>query len=389
MGQNCLVSLNKVVVRFGVVGTGNIGGQHIKLLQSGKISGAELAATASRSSPDLDSAAPHFTDYRQMFSDADIDAVLIATPTMSHVEIAQVAIKQGLHVLMEKPIAMSIQQAETLLALVPDQLRFAVMLNQRFHPVYAKLKELLDGDAIGELQRINWTMTAWYRPDIYYQVSSWRGTWPGEGGGLLINQCIHNLDVLQWLVGLPDAITANVGFGKYHDIDVEDEVTAMMTFESGATGTLTASSGEAPGVNRIEIVGDRGMLQFDGESIKLWKSQESVIEHCRTTAEMFGMPGFDEETIIVDKESDQHAAVLQNFVDSILNGTELATPGEEGLGSLQLANGILLSAWTNASIRLPIDANAYETRLKKKIRNASLRIPKDLEVEIDMEKSYR
>lgn len=389
MGQNCLVSLNKVVVRFGVVGTGNIGGQHIKLLQSGKISGAELAATASRSSPDLDSAAPHFTDYRQMFSDADIDAVLIATPTMSHVEIAQVAIKQGLHVLMEKPIAMSIQQAETLLALVPDQLRFAVMLNQRFHPVYAKLKELLDGDAIGELQRINWTMTAWYRPDIYYQVSSWRGTWPGEGGGLLINQCIHNLDVLQWLVGLPDAITANVGFGKYHDIDVEDEVTAMMTFESGATGTLTASSGEAPGVNRIEIVGDRGMLQFDGESIKLWKSQESVIEHCRTTAEMFGMPGFYEETIIVDKESDQHAAVLQNFVDSILNGTELATPGEEGLGSLQLANGILLSAWTNASIRLPIDANAYETRLKKKIRNASLRIPKDLEVEIDMEKSYR
>ena len=378
-----------MVVRFGVIGIGNIGSQHVKLLQSGKVSGAALAATASRSAPNLDSLVPHFTDYKDMIRAAGVDAVLIATPPMNHVQIAGAAIEQGLHVLMEKPIAMSFHQAEMLLTLVPDQLRFAVMLNQRFHPVYAKLKELLDRDTIGELQRISWTMTTWYRPDIYYQVSRWRGTWPGEGGGLLINQCIHNLDVLQWLVGLPDSITANVSFGKYHDIDVEDEVAAMMTFENGATAMLTASSGEAPGVNRMEIVGDQGMLQIENGEIRVWRASESVRQHSRTTHEMFGMPKFDVETVNTDDEIDQHAAVLQNFVDSILTDVELLTPGHEGLGSLQLANGILLSAWTGGSIRLPIDADLYEEQLERKIRKASLRTPEDLKVEVDMQKSYR
>jgi predicted dehydrogenase len=377
-----------MAVRFGVVGTGNIGSQHIRLLDSGKVTGATLAATASRSKPHLKTGVPHFVDYRQMFRDADINAVLIATPTMSHVEVAQAALEHSLHVVMEKPIAMSMYQAETLLARVPDDLKFAVMLNQRFHPGYAKLKQLLVDDAIGSLQRVSWTMTAWYRPDIYYQVSSWRGTWPGEGGGLLINQCIHNLDVLQWLVGLPNSITANVRFGKYHDIDVEDEVSALMTFDNGATGTLTASCGEAPGVNRIEIVGDRGTLVLEKGVIEVLRSSESVQSHCRTTDEMFGMPEFEGETFEISDESSQHAAVLQNFVDSIETGAQLLTSGDQGLGSLQMANGILLSAWTNGTVTLPIDANQYEARLQEKIRGSSLRTPRDLKVEIDMEKSY-
>ena len=377
-----------MAVRFGVVGTGNIGSQHIQLLNSGKVAGATVAATASRSTPDLVTGVPHFVDYRQMFSDADINAVLIATPTMSHVEVAQAALEHNFHVVMEKPIAMSIHQAETLLARVPDDLKFAVMLNQRFHPAYAKLKQLLVDDAIGSLQRVSWTMTAWYRPDIYYQVSSWRGTWPGEGGGLLINQCIHNLDVLQWLVGLPNSITANVRFGKYHNIDVEDEVSALMTFENGATGMLTASCGEAPGVNRIEIVGDRGTLILEKGVIEVLRSGESVQSHCRTTHEMFGMPEFEGETIEMAEETNQHAAVLQNFVDSVETGTQLLTSGDQGLGSLQLANGILLSAWTSGAVTLPIDANQYEAKLQEKIRGSSLRTPKDLKVEIDMEKSY-
>ena len=373
-----------MAVRFGVVGTGNIGSQHIQLLNSGKVAGATVAATASRSTPDLVTGVPHFVDYRQMFSDADINAVLIATPTMSHVEVAQAALEHNFHVVMEKPIAMSIHQAETLLARVPDDLKFAVMLNQRFHPAYAKLKQLLVDDAIGSLQRVSWTMTAWYRPDIYYQVSSWRGTWPGEGGGLLINQCIHNLDVLQWLVGLPNSITANVRFGKYHNIDVEDEVSALMTFENGATGMLTASCGEAPGVNRIEIVGDRGTLILEKGVIEVLRSGESVQSHCRTTHEMFGMPEFEGETIEMAEETDQHAAVLRNFVDSVETGTQLLTSGDQGLGSLQLANGILLSAWTSGAVTLPIDANQYEAKLQEKIRGSSLRTPKDLKAEIDM-----
>jgi len=324
-----------------------------------------------------------------MFSHADINAVLIATPTMSHVEIAQAAIQCGLPIMMEKPLAMSVGQAEKLLALVPDHLQFAIMLSQRFDPAYARLKQLLMNNAIGNLQRIGWTMTKWYRPDIYYKVSRWRGTWPGEGGGLLINQCIHNLDVLQWLVGLPDSITAKVGFGKHHDIDVEDEVSAIMTFDNGAIGTLTASSGEAPGVNRLEIVGDRGSLILEHGVIDVLRAGENVRTHCRTTHEMFGMPVFDREVIEINEESNQHAAVLQNFVDSLEIGSELLTPTEQGLGSLQLANGILLSAWNNETVTVPIDTNQYEARLQEKIHNASLRAPKDLQVETDMKKSYQ
>ncbi|MAQ10247.1 MAG: oxidoreductase [Gammaproteobacteria bacterium] len=378
-----------MVVRVGVVGTGNIGSQHILLLQSGKIKGAQLAATASRSASSLQTDVPHFKDYREMFSHADINAVLIATPTMSHVEIAQAAIQCGLPIMMEKPLAMSVGQAEKLLALVPDHLQFAIMLSQRFDPAYARLKQLLMNNAIGNLQRIGWTMTKWYRPDIYYKVSRWRGTWPGEGGGLLINQCIHNLDVLQWLVGLPDSITAKVGFGKHHDIDVEDEVSAIMTFDNGAIGTLTASSGEAPGVNRLEIVGDRGSLILEHGVIDVLRADENVRTHCRTTHEMFGMPVFDREVIEITEESNQHAAVLQNFVDSLEIGSELLTPTEQGLGSLQLANGILLSAWNNETVTVPIDTNQYEARLQEKIHNASLRAPKDLQVETDMKKSYQ
>jgi predicted dehydrogenase len=374
---------------MGIIGTGNIGSQHIQLLLSGKIEGAELTATASRSAPGLATGVPHFNDYREMLDNADINAVLIATPTMNHIEMAQEAIKRGLPLVMEKPLAMSVHQAEKLLALVPDQLQFAVMLSQRFHPAYAKLKQLLVDDSIGNLQRIGWTMTRWYRPDIYYQVSSWRGTWPGEGGGLLINQCIHNLDVLQWLVGLPDSITAQVCFGKYHDIDVEDEVTAIMTFTNGATGTLTASSGEAPGVNRLEIIGDSGSLILENGIIEVLRAGENVRTHCRSTHEMFGMPAFAGEVIEITDDPSQHAAVLQNFVDSLQTGSELLTPAEQGLGSLQLANGILLSAWTNGTVRLPIDVNEYEMRLQEKIVGTSLRTPKDLKVEIDMEKSYR
>jgi predicted dehydrogenase len=378
-----------MVVRFGVIGTGNIGGQHIQLLLSDKITGAELAATASRSAPGLVTGVPHFKDYREMLDSADINAVLIATPTMNHIEMAQEAIQRGLPIMMEKPLAMSVHQAERLLALVPEQLQFAVMLSQRFHPAYAKLKQLLIDGVIGNLQRIGWIMTRWYRPDIYYQVSSWRGTWPGEGGGLLINQCIHNLDVLQWLVGLPDSITAQVGFGKYHDIDVEDEVNAIMTFSNGATGTLTASSGEAPGVNRLEIIGDSGSLILEDGIIKVLRAGENVRTHCQSTHEMFGMPAFSGEVIEIIDEANQHAAVLQNFVDSLEIGSGLLTPAEQGLGSLQLANGILLSAWNNETVKLPIDVNAYEVRLQEKIAGASLRKPKDLTVEIEMEKSYR
>lgn len=382
-------------VRIGVIGLGNIGATHCQFLTGNNVPGAVLAAVAS---PGINAerakryAVPYFTDYRELLGSGLIDAVLIATPTYSHPEITVRACAAGLHVLVEKPLAMSVGQAEALVASAQADKKFAVMLNQRFHPHYQKIKTLLDEGAIGRVTRLAWTMTAWYRPDVYYQVSPWRGTWPGEGGGLLINQCIHNLDILQWLVGLPQNITALAGFGKYHNIEVEDEITATLKFSSGATGVLIASSGEAPGINQLDIVGDQGMVRFDGDSLRLWRSSESISEHCLETNEMFGMPEFEQQTLGVnahDGTSNQHAAVLQNFVAAIVDDTPLLTPAAEGLASLQLANGMLLSAWTQAPVELPLDAARYEQELQQRISTGALREPSSREVTIDMEASFK
>lgn len=376
-------------LRLGLVGLGNIGRTYVDLIQSGQVQRVALAATASRAGAAIDGV-PHYSDYRAMFASKQIDAALIATPTMLHPAMAAAAAAQGLHVLMEKPLAMSVAQAGDMIRQMPSRLRFAVMLNQRFHPHYRALYALLQDDAIGEIRRVAWTMTAWYRPDIYYQMSDWRGTWAGEGGGLLINQCVHNLDVLQWLTGLPRQVSAIAGFGKHHAIDVEDEFTAVLTYANGATGTVTASSGEAPGINQLDIIGDRGMLRFDGVALTHWRADQSVAEHCRDTNEMFGMPGFTSEVVaVVDNSRSQHAQVLQNFVDSVRGGASLATPAEAGLDCLHLANGILQSAWDAAPVALPLDAQRFERALQARIANSGLRTPRDLDAQIDMDQSFR
>ena len=376
-----------MTVRVGLVGFGNIGKEHAKLLQSDTTPGLELTAVCA-STVDLDDVA-HYKAYEELLAAKVCDAIVIATPTLDHPEKAKLALAQEYHVLVEKPVAMSVEQAEGVIAAVPDGQICGVMLNQRHHPVFAKIKALLDLDVIGPIVRYQWTMTAWYRPDIYYQVSTWRGTWPGEGGGLLINQCIHNLDVLQWWLGLPSAINAHVGFGKYHDIEVEDEVSAYFEHEDGVTGTLVASSGEAPGINSLDIIGDRGMLRFDGEVLKLWTRDTSVAQARAETRDMFDVPEFMSEAIEIEPTSSQHANIFNNFADAVEGKADLATPIREGLGSLQLANGILLSAWQNRKVAVPIDHSAYEAALQSKISSTQLRTPLDVEVNIDMEKSYR
>ena len=375
--------------RTGVIGAGNIGRQHIELLQSEEISGAVLSATASRSEGPIAADVPHFLDAETMLASGLVDAVLIASPTMSHTEHALTAFKHGVHVLMEKPVAMSAGETQALIAARPKGVQFAVMLNQRFHPAYARLKQLLQAEVLGRLQRFSWTMTAWYRPDIYYRVSSWRGTWPGEGGGLLINQCIHNLDILQWLFGLPASLSATIGFGRYHDIEVEDDVTSVMQYDEGMNGVLIASSGEAPGFNRLDIVGDRGRICWDDKAITLTTTAESVSEHCATTREMFGMPVFTSETLEIDLMVNQHGVLIQNFVDALNGDQTLLTPAEEGLGSLQVANAMLLSAWEGSAVKLPVDTGHFDQQLNERIASSSLRSPEDLEVDIDMSKSYR
>lgn len=381
------------ILRIGVIGLGNIGARHVSTLLSDATPSMTLTAVASRSGVPaalkLPDSVVWIPDCQSLVDSGLVDAVLVASPSHAHGSMGAAVLSAGLHLLMEKPLGVSVAEARQLVAMKKPGQIFAVMLNQRFDPAYARMKTLIGAGAIGTVQRINWTMTQWYRPDVYFRVSEWRGTWPGEGGGVLLNQCIHNLDILQWLAGMPGRVRAFAGFGRYHDIDVEDEVSAYLEFGDGATGVVVASTGEAPGINQIDVVGDRGTLRFDGRQMTKQLSEQSVAEHCRDTLELFGLPTFSSELEVFDTPVDQHAELLRNFAAAVIDSDTLLTPAEEGLKSLELANAMLLSSWVDESVDLPLDAERYAHELVKRIRSSGFRAPEALEVKTDIEKSFR
>lgn len=387
--MNSLTTTNPV--RLGIIGLGNIGLQHIQHIQTA-VTGCEITALCSRQPKRIAGleSVQHFSDYRQLMDSGLVDAVLIATPTMAHFEQASYALAKGLHLLMEKPIGLSCYEGEQLVAQHRQkQTVFALMLNQRTDPLFIAMKEQVDSGCLGSIQRTHWTMTNWFRPEVYFQVSDWRATWKGEGGGLLVNQCIHNLDIFQWICGLPVSVQGFCSFGKYHAIEVEDEATAYLQYSNGASGLFVGSTGEAPGINRFDIVGDRGTLSFDGTRLQLITNSEATSSFSKTTRELFGMPVTRTQDITPDRRVNQHALVIQNFIDAIREQAPLIAPAEQGLHSLALANAILLSSWENKAIDLPLDSGHYQQVLEQRIAQSSLRKKADIEVSIDMTKSYR
>ncbi|WP_017446680.1 Gfo/Idh/MocA family protein [Gayadomonas joobiniege] len=378
-------------IKLGVIGLGNIARQHIQNILSGAVKNCHLVAVCSRSVnsseyPDVE----HFNDYKQMIDSGLIDSVLIASPTFAHFEMAQYALNKQMHLMLEKPIGLSSYEGELLLKLKTDNVQFALMLNQRTDPVYQKMHQLVQSNQFGAITRTHWTMTNWFRPDIYFQTSDWRATWKGEGGGLLVNQCIHNLDIFQWICGVPNSIIAQCGFGKYHNIEVEDEATAFFNYENGATGVFVGSTGEAPGVNRFDIICEKGSLHFDSGQLTIVENDQTTAEFCYQTDEMFGMPQNQTYQWQPPTEKvNQHAVVMNNFVAAILTGEKLIAPAEEGLASLDIANGILLSSWLDAKVVLPLDRTVYQAELDKKIAASSFRNKSNAEVKIDMNASYR
>lgn len=379
------------VVRVGVIGLGNIAKQHIDNIISGAVQGCEITAICSRTSSELASelGVQHFSDYRLLCDSGLVDALIIATPTMAHFAMAKYALERKLHVMLEKPLGLSSFEGEALLQCADKNTVFALMLNQRTDPTFSKMKGIVDSGVLGPIQRTHWTMTNWFRPEIYFQVSDWRATWKGEGGGMLLNQCIHNLDVFQWICGIPEKIQAFCEFGKYHQIEVEDEVTAYMRYTNGATGLFVGSTGEAPGVNRFDIIGDKGSLHFDSGQLTLSRNQQSTAEFNRHTDDMFGMPECHREVIRVADKVNQHALIMNNFVDAIKNDAALLTPAEQGLASLDMANAMLLSTWEQRPIKLPLDRKVYQQALEDKIATSSLRQKSDKKAKIDMSASFR
>ena len=379
------------MVRLGVVGLGNIAGQHIEHIRSGKVANCEVSALCSRGDAPLaaDLGVPHFRSCRELVDSGECDAVLVATPTWHHFEAGACVLEAGLHLLMEKPIGLSVAEGERLLALQGQDQVFALMLNQRTDPLFMAMRDIIGAGRLGEVTRTHWTMTNWFRPEVYFQVSDWRATWKGEGGGLLVNQCIHNLDIFQWLCGLPAQVRAHCRFGRYHAIEVEDEVTAYFEYENGATGSFIGSTGEAPGVNRLDIVGDLGSLSFDGTSLVLTQNEPATSQYNRDTRDMFGMPACSSSDITPARDVNQHATILANFSAAILAGEPLIAPARDGLDSLALANAMLLSTWEERAVSLPLDSAHYARQLQARVAASSFREKADIQANVDMDASYR
>ncbi len=380
-----------MTLRLGIIGLGNIARQHIQNVTSGAVDACKVTAICSRTAPDeLPTGAQHFSDYRELLGSGLCDAVLVASPTLYHRDMGLAVLRSGLHLMMEKPIALSNSDAQSMLDAVQPEQVFGLMLNQRCSPLFKTMKAVIEAGELGELRRTHWTMTNWFRPDVYFAVSDWRATWKGEGGGLLVNQCIHNLDIFQWLCGMPESVRGFCAMGKYHPIEVEDEASAYFTYANGASGTFVGSTGEAPGFNRLEIVGDRASLTFDGQRILLHDNQASVSEYCRSTRDMFGMPTVQVRDITpTEMTNNQHAEILNNFVAAIDGRESLIAPAAEGMNSLGIANAILLSHWQNGSVNCPPDAEQYQGALNERIQNSHLRERQNIDVTIDMDKSYR
>jgi predicted dehydrogenase len=356
-------------VRIGIVGLG-MGALHANLITSGKAGPLTLAAVAANSAESRAKfpGIPGFATASEMYASGLIDAVLIATPHPSHMALGIEALKAGLHVLMEKPISVHKAEAEQLLAAHTDKSRvFAAMFNQRTDPYYLKIREWIQSGQLGELRRVQWTITNWFRTEAYYASGSWRATWKGEGGGVLLSQSPHNLDLFQWLFGLPVRVRAHCGFGRYHDIEVEDDVSAYVEFKNGATGLFVTSTGEAPGTNRLEIAGERGRIVYESDRLVFTRNETEMTAFSRAAKEGFSRPATTEEVFTAPDHGGQHAAILANFGEAILRGAPLIAPAAEGMNSVELANAMILSAWTEETITLPLDAQRYAAALQAKI----------------------
>lgn len=364
-------------VRIAVIGAGLIGLRHADLLR--RTPRARLVALCSRGAPGVEAAAQrgcaHFADWRTLVRSGECDAVVIATPHYSHPEIAAGALKAGLHVLVEKPIAVHVADAASALAAHrrrPD-LVFAAMFQMRTETRFSAIRRLVRGGALGDIQRVTWIITDWFRPDAYYAANEWRGTWAGEGGGVLLNQCPHQLDLLCWICGLPRRVTAVCGFGRRHAIEVEDEATALLEYANGATGTFITSTGEAPGVNRLEIAGTRGRLVLEGHELTVARNRVPSDRFCRTTRELFSGPPFATVRRTFRPTPAPHAKIHRNFVAAILDGAAPIAPAEEGMASLELANAMVRSSLHGRPVDLPLDGAAYARDLKRLVRDAAAR----------------
>ncbi len=381
-------------VRLGIIGVGNMGTGHAENILAGLCPEIEITAAADRRASRREWAEKNlpgtriFTEGEDLIASGACDAVLLSVPHYQHPPLAISAFEHGLHVMCEKPAGVYTLQVRDMMAAADrhPELTFGMMFNQRTNCVYRKLKEMIDAGELGQLKRVSWLITDWYRTQFYYDSGAWRATWAGEGGGVLLNQCPHQLDLLQWLCSLPVKVHAHCHVGKWHDIEVEDDVTAYMEFENGATGIFVTTTGEAPGTNRLEISGSRGKAVCENNELTFWRNTVDEREWCLSCKEGFRKPDCEKIPVETDGQNPQHPAVLNAFAAHILRGEPLIADGREGIRGLMLSNAMHLSAWLGKEVSLPIDEALFKQLLDEKCKTS--RHKEEQDVTISTEGSY-
>ena len=359
-------------VKLGIIGMGNMGSSHAKKLVAGAVPEVKLVAVADVDEQRLAWAKEQagvsvFGSAEALIDGGICDAVLIATPHYQHPELAIRAFGQGLHVLCEKPAGVYTKQVREMNdRAAQSDVVFAMMFNQRTNPVYRKLHELVHGGQWGAIKRVNWIITNWYRTQAYYNSGSWRATWAGEGGGVLLNQCPHNLDLLQWICGMPSKVRAHCHNGKWHDIEVEDDVTAYLEYPNGATGVFVTSTADCPGTNRLEVTLEWGKLVCEDEKLTAYRLSQNEREYCYTAEGGFTRPDMTVTEVETQGENSQHMGVITSFAGRILHGTPLIAEGVEGIHGLTLSNAMHLSSWLDRAVDLPFDEDLFLSELNKR-----------------------
>lgn len=367
-------------IRYGIIGVGNMGSQHLKNFMDGKVDGGIVTCVADineakrnrvrESYPDL----TIFNEGDELIEKGKIDAVIIATPHYFHPHFAIKAFEKDISVICEKPAGVYTKQVKEMNeAAKKTKALFTIMFNQRTNCLYRKMREIVLDGGIGEIKRINWIITDWYRTQAYYDSGDWRATWKGEGGGVLLNQCPHQLDLVQWVPNMsPVRVEAHCHFGKWHNIEVEDDVSAYFEYENGATGVFITTTGDAPGTNRFELTGTKGKLVCEDGKLIYTKNDVDEREHCFKAEQGFAKPKTETIEVETDGENPQHLGIFRNFTNALLGKEELFVRGEEGLKGVELMDACLLSQWLGRMVEIPIDDDLYVSELEKRIKASTV-----------------
>lgn len=388
-------------IKLGVIGLGNMGLAHLRNYAEGKMPEIEITCVADIDERKFEKAKERaenitcFNSADELIKSGMCNAVLIVTSHYTHPEIAIKALSAGLHVMSEKPAGVYTKQVRELneFSKTVDK-TFAIMFNQRTNCVYRKVKELVSSGNYGEIMRVSWIITDWYRPQQYYNSGGWRATWRGEGGGVLLNQCPHQLDLWQWICGMPSKVKAICHEGKWHDIEVEDDVTIYVEYPNGATGTFIAGTGDCPGTNRLEITMDKAKIVCEFNQINqeyeiwIYELDESIKSNIQTSTDSFKAISGKWKKVETDGKNEQHIGVMNAFAGHIIRGEPLVAEGIEGINGLTISNAVYLSSWLDKTIELPIDEDLYLEMLNEKIKNSRFQKTVNESITEDMSSTY-